>query len=103
MMTRPIVQSTAPSRTRLRSDSGLVMVTRNAIAEAADRLDDRGAQLAPQPRDEHLDGVRVAVEILRVDVLGQLALRHDAVAVVHQVREHAELVARQLHRQRRRA
>ena len=35
---------------------------------------------------------------LRVDVLGQLALRHDAPAMVHQVRQHAELVARQLHR-----
>jgi hypothetical protein len=29
-------------------------------------------------------------------VLGQLALRDDAAAMVHQVREHAELVARQL-------
>ena len=31
------------------------------------------AELAPQPRDEHFDGVRIAIEILRVDVLGQLA------------------------------
>ena len=35
---------------------------------------------------------------LRVDVLGQLALRDDAIAMVHQVRQHAELVAGQLHR-----
>ena len=57
-----------------------------------------GPELAPQPGDEDLDGVRVAIEALRVDVLGQLALRHHAALVVHEVREHAELVARQLHR-----
>ena len=52
----------------------LHFVTGNAIAEAADRFDDRRPKLAPQPRDEDFDRVRVAVEILRVDVLGQLAL-----------------------------
>ena len=54
------------------------------------------AELPPQPRDEDLDGVRVAIEALRVDVLGQFRLRNDAAAMVHQVREHAKLVARQL-------
>ena len=44
-----------------------------------------GAELAAKPRDEDLDGVRIAIDVLRVDVLGQLALRDDAVAVVHQV------------------
>ena len=57
-----------------------------------------GAELPAQAGDEDLDGVRVAVEVLRVDVFGQLGLRDDAVAVVHQVREHAELVAGELHR-----
>ena len=32
-----------------------------------------GAELAAQPRDEDLDRVRIAIEVLRVDVLGQLA------------------------------
>ena len=55
-------------------------------------------ELPPQPRDEYFDRVRIAVGVLRVDVFGQLALRDDAAAVVHQVRQHAKFVARQLHR-----
>src|SRR5215472_14611402 len=52
--------------------------TFHAIPEAAHRFDERCAQLAAQPRDEHLHGIRIAVEALRVDVLGQLALRDHA-------------------------
>ena len=89
-----------PSRTRARSDAtrAVTLVRLDAIAEAAHGLDERRAELAPQPRDEHFDGVRVAIEVLRVDVLGQLALRDDAAAMVHQVGEHAELVAGELDR-----
>src|SRR5207244_8964380 len=68
----------------------------DAIAEPADRLDERRAELAPQPRDEDLHRVRIAVGVLRVNVLAQLRLRDDAAAVVHQVRQHAEFVAREL-------
>ena len=68
----------------------------DAIAEAAHGLDVGAAKFSPQPRDEHLHGVRVAVGALRVDVLGQLRLRHHAAALVHQVRQHAKLVAGQL-------
>jgi len=39
-----------------------------------------------------------AIEALRVDVLGQFALRDDAAAVVHEVGEDAKLVAGQLDR-----
>src|SRR5687768_12922075 len=75
MITRPMVHSTAPRSRRLRSDSGcFISSLRNAIPQAADRLDDRRTELAPQTRDEHFNGVRVAVEILRVNMLGQLAL-----------------------------
>src|SRR5215207_1319303 len=95
-MKRPIVHSTAPSSTRLRSDNGDFTSCRNAISQAADSLDQRRAELTPQPRDEHFNRVRVAIEVLRVNVLGQLALRYDAVAMVHQVRQHPEFVTRQL-------
>ena len=71
-------------------------------SRARDGLDERRAELPPKPRDEHLDGVRVAVGVLRVDVLRELGLRHDAAAVVHQVRQHAELVAGELAPARRR-
>ena len=56
------------------------------------------AKLAPEPCDEHLHRVGVAVGALRVDVFRELRLRDDAPALVHQVRQHAKLVARQLHR-----
>ena len=48
------------------------------VAEAAHGLDDVDAELLAQAADEDLDGVRVAVEILVVEVLGQLAARDDA-------------------------
>src|SRR5207237_4778181 len=57
------------------------------VAEAAHRLDQRDSELAPQPRDEDLDRVGVTLEVLCIDVLGQLALRDDAPAVVHQIRQ----------------
>ena len=39
------------------------------IAQAAHGLDDVEAELLAQPADEHLDGVRIAVEVLVVKVL----------------------------------
>jgi hypothetical protein len=51
-----------------------------------------GAQLSPETRDEHFDGVRIAIRRLRVDPLGVLALRHDTAAVVHEVRKHPEFM-----------
>src|SRR5688572_13027671 len=94
-MNRPTVHKRAPSSTRLRRESGLFMSRPNAIPQAPDRLDNRCTQLAPESCDEDLDGVRVAVEVLGVDVLGQLALRDNAGAMVHQVGQDAELVTRQ--------
>src|SRR6202011_2462977 len=64
-------------------------------AEAAHGLDEGRSELAAQTGDEDLDGVGVAIEILRVDVLRQFILRDDAAAVVHEIREHAEFVAGQ--------
>ena len=56
-----------------------------------------GRQLPPQPADEDFYRVRIPIEVFGVDVLVQFRLRDDAPAVVHQIREHAELVARELH------
>src|SRR5690606_38764118 len=41
----------------------------HAVAEPANRFDQVDAHFLAQPADEHLDGVRVAVEILVVKVL----------------------------------
>ncbi len=70
----------------------------NDIAEAARGLDDIDAELAAQPPDEHFDRVEVAVEILVVKVFDQLAARHDAPDMVHEIAQQAIFVARQLHR-----
>src|SRR5580698_5004617 len=79
-------------RTRRRS-----RVTLHPVTEAAYRLDESRAQLPTQARHEHFHRVRVAREVLRVDVFRQLRLRHELTAAMHQVRQHAKLVTRQLH------
>src|SRR4051812_24383380 len=55
------------------------------IAHAAHRLDQVDAELLAQPADEHLDGVGVAVEVLIIEMLGQLGARHDLAGMVHQI------------------
>ena len=75
-----------------------LFLSAHAISESAHRLDKRGAELPAKPRDEDLDRVRIAIERLRVDVLGQLGLRDDAIAMMHQVRHEPELVAGELDR-----
>ena len=67
-------------------------------SQTAHGFDERHAKLAAQARNKYLNSVRVAIEILRVNVLSKLRLRDEAAAMVHQVREDAELVAGELHR-----
>src|SRR3972149_9366834 len=64
--------------------SAPVVRRRQTITQAAHRGYEIGAELAAQAADEYLDGVRIAVEVLAVDVLGQLGARHDLALVVHQ-------------------
>jgi hypothetical protein len=56
-----------------------------AVAEAAHGFDQAGGQFLAQATDEDLDGVRVAVAVVRVDVFGQFAARDDLAAPVQQV------------------
>jgi hypothetical protein len=70
----------------------------HAIAQAAHRFDERGVEFAAETGDEYFDGVGIAIEILRVDVLGELGSRDNLAAAVHQIGEHAEFVAGQFHR-----
>src|SRR5271166_5189473 len=65
------------------------------IAEAARGLDDVDTELLAQPADEYLDRVRIAVEILLVEVLDNLAARDDPSRVMHQIGEEPVLVAGQ--------
>src|SRR5690606_6509721 len=64
----------------------------DSVAEAPHRLDHAGRQLPAQARDEHLDGVGVALEVLRVEMLGELRARDHLALAVQQAREQAELV-----------
>ncbi len=45
------------------------------------RLDDIRSEFAPQARDEDLQRIGVALDVLIVDVLRQLALRYDATSL----------------------
>ena len=68
------------------------------IAEPAHGLDDVDAELLAKPADEHLDGVGIPVEILIVEMLGQLAARDDAARMVHEIGQQPVLVRGELHR-----
>src|SRR5262249_10469437 len=57
---------------------------RHAIALAANGLDRLSAELQAQAPDEDFDGIGVAIEILRVDVLDDLASSDDLAGAVHQ-------------------
>src|SRR5690242_18587996 len=66
------------------------------IARSAHRLYYIHGYFLAQAANEHLDRVRVAVEVLLVEVLDQLRARHDAAVVVHHVGEQAVLVRGEL-------
>src|SRR5436190_4018206 len=53
------------------------------VAEAADGGDHVGAELLADARDEHLDRVRIPVEILVVNMLDQLGAADHLALVVH--------------------
>src|SRR6478735_12161940 len=53
-------------------------------------------QLLPEASDEHLEHVRIAIEVLLVDVLGEVGLRDQLTRVQHQILEHLVLIAGQV-------
>src|SRR5690349_14833844 len=55
------------------------------IAEPADGLNDVDAELFTNASDEHFDGVRIAIEILIVQMLDQFGTRDHAAGVMHQI------------------
>ena len=66
----PICQPPRPGGAR----SGRVF---EAVAKTADGRDDIGTQFLADTRDKYLDRVRIAVEILIVDMFDQLGPRND--------------------------
>src|SRR3954453_17099963 len=71
---------------------------RQQVAKAPHGLDDVDVHLLADSADEHLDGVRVAVKILVVEMLDQFGARHHAPGVVHQIGQEPVLVRGHLDR-----
>src|SRR4029079_17421989 len=67
-----------------------------AVAKSAHGLNDVDGDFLAQAPDEHLDGVRIAVEILLVEMLDKLGARHHAAVVVHELGEQAVFVRGEL-------
>src|SRR3954447_24719267 len=90
---------TPPRRWRLpcSSDPSLLRLL-EAVAEAADRRDHVSAELFADARHEHLDRVRIAVEILVVDMLDQLRPAYHLPLVVHEVGQELVFLRGELHR-----
>src|SRR4051812_22098136 len=69
-----------------------------AVAEPANGGDHVGSEFLADARHEHFDGVRIAVEVLVVDMLDELGPADDLALVVHEVGEELILLRGELHR-----
>src|ERR1700681_4353606 len=92
------LHSVAATIRRTASELSRIAGFDDPVTETANGLDQVGRDLLAQAPDEDLDRVRVAVEILVVEMLDQLGARDDAVAVVHEIFEHLVFVRGQLDR-----
>src|SRR5712691_1386803 len=92
------VQVVAEKNSRRASELSRIARRREQIAEPAHGLDDVDAELLADAADENFDGVGIAVEILIVEMLDQLAARYHAAAVMHEIGEQAVFVRRELDR-----
>src|SRR5262245_61119294 len=83
-----------------RSASELRRIARwgQQVTKPAHGLDDIDAELPADTADEDLDGVGVAIEVLIVEMLDQLAARDHAAGVMHEIGEQAVLVRGELDR-----
>src|SRR5262249_23012266 len=108
---RWIDDSTIPVTTRIRtvqvvaeknslsaSELRRIAWRRQQIAEPAHGLDHVDTELPADTADKDFDGVGIAIEILVVEVLDQLAAGAHAAGMVHEVRQQPVLVRGELHR-----
>src|SRR5262245_39881619 len=77
----------AAEKNRRRASELARIGQREQVAEAPHRLYHVDPELFANPSDEDLDRVRVAVEILIVEMLDELSARHDTAGVMHQIGE----------------
>ena len=83
------VQVVAEKNSRRASELRRIARWCEQIAKPAHGLYDIDAELFAHAADEHLDGVGVAIEILVVEMLDQLAARDHAAGMMHEVRQQA--------------
>src|SRR5262249_36905264 len=86
------IQQAAARIRRSARELSFISGRRQAVAEATDRGDVVDAELLAQAADEHLDRVRLSIEILVVDVLDELRAGNDLAFVVHEVVDQPELL-----------
>ena len=57
----------------------------NAITEAAHRMNDIGWDFSAQAPNKNFDGIRIAIEILLIEMIDKLRARDHSRLMVHQV------------------
>src|SRR5688572_13788207 len=92
------IQVVAEKNSLRASELSRIAGRREQISEPAHRLDDVDAELFSDAADEYLYRVGVAIEILIVQMLDQLAARNYAAGMVHEVGKQAIFVRRELDR-----
>ena len=86
-----------PQISRDRKDRAEFIAHLNAVSHAADGLNKCRSEFSAKASDEDFNGVRIAIEVLRIDVFGQFALRNDPPAMMHEIGQHTEFMAGQFH------
>src|SRR5882757_6680808 len=92
------VQVVAEKNSRSASELRRIARRREEIAQPPHRLDDVDAELLADAADEDLDGVGIAVEVLVVEMLDQLAARHHPAGMMHEIGQEPIFVGGQLDR-----
>src|SRR5690606_12228221 len=65
----------------------------HAVSQAAHSLDGALRKLLAQTRDEDVDGVGVAVEVLPIDVVDEFVARYDFAGTLHEYCQHPIFMA----------
>src|SRR3954464_7379559 len=92
------VQVVAEKKSRRASELRRIARRSEEIAKSPHGLDDVDAELLANAPDEDFDGVGIPIEVLVVEMLDQLAARHHAAGMVHEIREQTIFVRGELDR-----
>ena len=88
------VHAAAEANSLKARDLSPIFGVREAVAQPPDCRDEIDGKFLAQASDEHLDRVRVAVEILFVEMLDEFGARDHALAMQHEVMEARDIRGR---------